>query len=205
MRPQSGFHGGLRDRGFEGPLSANNSVLSHIARPYASALFDLAGEAGELAAVEAGLDQVAQLAGTSGDFASFLRSPVISADDKSAAIAAIIKKAGAIGLVANFLSLVARNRRLFALVAMIGEFKRLAAGARGEMRAEITSATPLSAAHKKGLAAALKKKLGNSIALDTRVDPTLIGGLQVKVGSQMIDTSLRTKLTAMKMAMKEVG
>ncbi|NOZ33083.1 MAG: F0F1 ATP synthase subunit delta [Alphaproteobacteria bacterium] len=205
MGPQSGFHGGLRDRGFEGPLSANNSVLSHIARPYASALFDLAGEAGELADVEAGLDQVAQLAGTSDDFASFLRSPVISADDKSATIAAIIKKAGAIGLVANFLSLVARNRRLFALVTMIGEFKRLAAGARGEMRAEITSATPLSAAHKKGLAVALKKKLGNSIALDTRVDPTLIGGLQVKVGSQMIDTSLRTKLTAMKMAMKEVG
>jgi F-type H+-transporting ATPase subunit delta len=186
-------------------LSANNSVLSHIARPYASALFDLADEADELPAVEKGLDQVAQLAGTSADFAGFLRSPVISADDKSAAITAMIKKAGARGLVANFLSLVARNRRLFALVTMIGEFKRLAATARGEMRAEITSAAPLSAAHKKGLAAALKKKLGNSIALDTRVDPTLIGGLQVKVGSQMIDTSLRTKLTAMKMAMKEVG
>ena len=108
-------------------MSASNSTLVQIARPYAAALFDLAGDAKQLPEVESGLDEVASLIGKSEDFERFLRSPVISAAEKTAAIDALIKDGLASGQVANFLRLVARNRRLFALSAMISEFKALAA------------------------------------------------------------------------------
>lgn len=176
-----------------------------IARPYAAALFDLAGDAKELPEVESGLDAVASLIAESEDFERFLRSPVISAAEKTAAIAALIKDGLATGQVANFLRLVARNRRLFALSAMISEFKALAAKARGEIRAEVVSATALTSKQEEALAAEIKRKLGKTVSLSSRVDESLIGGLIVKVGSQMIDSSLKTKLTAMRIAMKEVG
>lgn len=176
-----------------------------IARPYAAALFDLAGDAKELPEVESGLDAVASLIAESEDFERFLRSPVISAAEKTAAIDALIKDGLATGQVANFLRLVARNRRLFALSAMISEFKALAAKARGEIRAEVVSATALTSKQEEALAAEIKRKLGKTVSLSSRVDESLIGGLIVKVGSQMIDSSLKTKLTAMRIAMKEVG
>jgi F-type H+-transporting ATPase subunit delta len=185
-------------------LSASNSTLVQIARPYAAALFDLAGDAGQLTDVESGLDAVAALVGKSEDFSRFLRSPVISAAEKTAAIEALIKDGLASGQVANFLRLVARNRRLFALPAMIAEFKQLAAKARGEIRAEVVSATELTGKQEEALAAEIKRKLGKTVSLTSRVDQSLIGGLIVKVGSQMIDSSLKTKLTAMRIAMKEV-
>lgn len=180
-------------------------MLVHIARPYASALYDLATGEGKLAAVETGLQSITRLIGESPDLARFLRSPVIAAGDKAVALDAILGKATTEPLVANFLRLVARNGRLFALSAIIAQFRELAAKARGETSADVTSATPLGKDQLARLAATLKAKLGKTVTLIEHVDASLIGGLMVKVGSQMIDSSLKSKLTAMKIAMKEVG
>jgi F-type H+-transporting ATPase subunit delta len=180
-------------------------VLSQIARPYASALFDLAKADNSVAAVEQGLDRLVALASESPDFSRFLRSPVINTEEKAQAMHALLERAKAHTTVGNFVKVVARNGRLFALPAIISAFKKLAAGHRGEVAADVTSATPLSAAQVKSLADTLKTKIGKSVTLTQHVDPSLIGGLVVKVGSQMIDSSLKTKLTAMKIAMKEVG
>jgi F-type H+-transporting ATPase subunit delta len=186
-------------------LAAQNSVLTQIARPYASALFDLAASENQLASVETSLSDVSRLIGESADFSRFLRSPVITSDAKASALDALLAKAKINPLIANFLKLVARNGRLFALDAIIAAFRDLAAKARGEVTAEVTSAAPLSADQLRSLSETLQSKLGKAVTLNQFVDPSLIGGLQVKVGSQMIDSSLKTKLTAMKIAMKEVG
>jgi len=186
-------------------LAAQNSVLTQIARPYASALFDLAQSENQLASVETSLSDVSRLIGESADFARFLRSPVITTDAKAQALDALLAKASANGLVANFLKLVAKNGRLFALDAIIVAFRELAAKARGEITADVTSAAPLTGEQVSALAETLKARIGKTVTLNQFVDPSLIGGLQVKVGSQMIDSSLKTKLTAMKIAMKEVG
>ena len=145
------------------------------------------------------------MAGDSPDFGRFLRSPVISAGEKSVAVEAILGKANLNPTVANFVKVVARNGRLFALPAIIKAYQALAAAGRGEVTADVTSAAPLTSAQLKSLADTLKTKIGKTVTLTEHVDPSLIGGLQVKVGSQMIDSSLKTKLTAMKIAMKEVG
>ncbi|WP_332685613.1 F0F1 ATP synthase subunit delta [Devosia sp.] len=186
-------------------MAAQNSVLTQIARPYASALFDLAASENQLASVETSLSDISRLIGESADFARFLRSPVITGDAKAQALDALLAKATTNGLVANFLKLVAKNGRLFALDAIITGFRELAAKARGEVTADVTSAAPLNGAQVKALAATLKAKIGKTVTLNQFVDPSLIGGLQVKVGSQLIDSSLKTKLAAMKIAMKEVG
>ena len=180
-------------------------MLTQIARPYAAALFDLAKSEGSLDAVETGLVNIQKLADESDDFARFLRSPVIAADAKAAAADAILGKANANATVANFVKVVARNGRLFALPAIIKAFRALTAEERGEVSADVTSAAPLSGTQLKTLADTLKQKIGKTVTLTEHVDPSLIGGLVVKVGSQMIDSSLKTKLTAMKIAMKEVG
>lgn len=186
-------------------MSATRSVLSQIARPYAAALFDLAQDAKSVPATEKDLDAVNELIDSSDDFSRFLVSPTISSDAKSAALSAILEKAKPSELVGNTLRLVAKNGRLFALTAIIAQFKRLAAEARNEVSAEVTSAAPLTGAQEKELAKVLKDKIGKDVSLITRVDESLIGGLVVKVGSQMIDTSLKTKLSAMKIAMKGVS
>ncbi|MGN6159371.1 MAG: F0F1 ATP synthase subunit delta [Devosia sp.] len=186
-------------------MAEQNSVLTQIARPYAAALYELSQSDGSVDAVESSLGDVSKLAGDSDDFRRFLRSPVISADEKSMALEAILAKARLNPTVANFLGVVARNGRLFALPAIIRTYKMLAAQGRGEATADVTSATALSAAQRASLADALKQKLGKTVTLTEHVDPSLIGGLQVKVGSQMIDSSLKTKLSAIKVAMKEVG
>jgi len=186
-------------------LAEQSSVLTQIARPYAAALFDLAKSEGALDQVEAGLNELTALSGDSEDFRRFLRSPVISADEKSGALEAILGKANVNKTVGNFLRVVARNGRLFALPAVIKAFQALVASERGEVSADVTSATPLSPAQLASLADTLKAKIGKTVTLTEHVDPSLIGGLVVKVGSQMIDSSLKTKLTAMKIAMKEVG
>jgi len=180
-------------------------VVTQIARPYASALFDIANASNSIPEVEAGLGAIASLASDSQDFSRFLRSPVINTDQKAATIQAILARGNADRTVSNFVNVVARNGRLFALPAIIRAFRERAAEARGEVTADVTSAAPLSAAQAQALADTLKAKLGKSVTLNQHVDPSLIGGLVVKVGSQMIDSSLKTKLTAMKIAMKEVG
>jgi F-type H+-transporting ATPase subunit delta len=186
-------------------LAAQDSVLTQIARPYASALFDLAKADDSVAAVEQGLDKLLALANESPDFSRFLRSPVINAEEKAVAMQAVLAKANPHTTVGKFIRVVARSGRLFALPAIISAFKSLAAGHRGEVAADVTSAVPLTAAQVSTLADTLKAKIGKSVTLNQHVDPSLIGGLVVKVGSQMIDSSLKTKLTAMKIAMKEVG
>jgi F-type H+-transporting ATPase subunit delta len=186
-------------------LAAQDSVLVQIARPYAQALFDLAADENSLEAVEQGLLDIVRLADESPEFARFLRSPVISADEKSAAAEAILQRAQAHPTVANFVRVVARNGRLFVLPTIIQSFRSLAAAARGEVTADVTSAAPLSDAQRTALAATLKQKIGKTVSLTEHVDASLIGGLVVKVGSRMIDSSLKTKLSAMRVAMKEVG
>lgn len=186
-------------------MAAANSVLVQIARPYAQALFDLARGDNAIDAVEQGLVAVGQLTSDSEDFARFLRSPVISADDKSKALDKILDRVQPNATVGNFLRVIARNGRLFALPAIIRAFRDLAAGARGEATADVTSAVPLSRAQLDALAETLRARIGKTVTLNEHVDPSLIGGLVVKVGSRMIDSSLKTKLTAMKVAMKEVG
>jgi len=180
-------------------------VLTQISRPDASALFDLAKSENQLAQVETGLSDISRLIGESEEFSRYLRSPVINVEVKAQALDAILAKTSINGLVANFLRIVAQNGRLFALDQIIVVFRELAAADRGETTAEVTSAAPLSADQAKALAETLKAKLGKTVTLNQFVDPSLIGGLQVKVGSQLIDSSLKTKLAAMKIAMKEVG
>ncbi|GLQ54337.1 ATP synthase subunit delta [Devosia nitrariae] len=186
-------------------MAAQNSVLVGIARPYASALFDVAKDENQLASVETALSDVGRLVRESEDFARFLKSPAINAEDKAEAVNAILAKTQTNPLVSNLLKLVARNGRLFALSQIIDAFKALAAAARGEVTAEVTSAAPLTDAQAKSLSETLSAKVGKAVTLNQHVDPSLIGGLQVKVGSQLIDSSLKTKLAAMKIAMKEVG
>lgn len=186
-------------------MSATLSVLSQIARPYAAALFDLANQAKAVEETEKSLDAVAGLIASSDDFSRFLKSPTISADAKSETLEVILGKAKTPEFVANTLRLVAKNGRLFALPAIIAAYKALAAEARNEVTADVASATPLSKEQEKELAKVLKDKVGKSVSLNTRVDESLIGGLVVKVGSKMIDTSLKTKLSAMKIAMKGVS
>lgn len=186
-------------------MAAQNSVLTQIARPYAQALFDLADGEKAIDAVENGLISISTLADESPDFERFLRSPVIGAERKATALNEIVAKAKPHKIVGNFLSVVARNGRLFALPEIIQAYRELAADARGEVSAEVTSATPLSASQRKSLAETLKAKIGKTVTLIESIDSSLIGGLVVKVGSQMIDSSLKTKLSAMRVAMKEVG
>jgi len=130
---------------------------------------------------------------------------VFSADDQEKAIGAVADKAAITGLTGNFLRLVARNRRLFAIPGIIRAFRDMAAKHRGEATAEVTSAHPLSDSQVASLKAALKAKLGKDVTLQARVNPALLGGLVVKVGSRMIDTSLRTRLMNVKTQLKEVG
>jgi F-type H+-transporting ATPase subunit delta len=180
-------------------------VLVQIARPYAQALFDLAKSENNLDPVEANLNELSALIGESPDFSRFLSSPVISADDKSDALDRLLNDMKPVPTVGNLLRVVARNGRLFALPAIIKAFRDLAAASRGQATAEVTSAVPLTAAQLDTLKAALREKIGKTVTLNEHVDPSLIGGLVVKVGSRMIDSSLKTKLAAMRVAMKEVG
>jgi len=185
-------------------LSASSSVLANIARPYAVALFDLASETKSIAKVEKDLDDMGELISSSEDFSRLLASPVISAEAKAAAVESVLEKSDFLLVSANFIRAVARNGRLFVLSAMIEAFKSLSAKGRDEINADVVSAVPLSKKQIGDLAETLKSKTGKTVTLEQSVDASLIGGLVVRVGSQMIDSSLKTKLSAMKIAMKEV-
>jgi F-type H+-transporting ATPase subunit delta len=186
-------------------VAGSTTRTSGVAERYANALFELALDQNTLPAVEADLTNLAAIIDESADLKRLVRSPVFSASEQSRAIDAVLAKAGIGGVVANFVKVATANRRLFAVPEIITAFKRHAAKHRGEIAAEVTSAEPLSDKHVTDLKAALKASLGKDVALDTHVDPSLIGGLIVKVGSRMIDGSLRTKLNSLKLAMKEVG
>ena len=186
-------------------MAGNTSPVSGVAERYANALFELAIDNKSLAEVEKDLGRFADLISESPDLARLVRSPVFSAADQSRAVVAVLEKAGIGGLVANVVKVAAANRRLFVVPEIVTAFRRLAAQHRGEVSAEVVSAEPLADKHVAELKAALKASLGKDVTLDTSVDPSLIGGLIVKVGSRMIDGSLKTKLNSLKLAMKEVG
>ena len=183
----------------------DDSIVSGVAGRYANALFDLAKESKSVAAVAKDLDAFGEMLDGSEDLTRLVRSPVFSADEQIRALDAVLAKAKISGLTANFLRLVARNRRLFAVADMIRGFRGLVAADKGEVSAEVTSAQKLTAAQTKSLKDALKSVTGKTVSLSETVDPAIIGGLVVKIGSRMIDTSIRTKLNSLKTRMKEVG
>jgi F-type H+-transporting ATPase subunit delta len=174
-----------------------------VAGRYATALFELALEENALAKVEVDLNRFGQTLDAAEDLRRLVRSPVFSADEQERAMTAILEKIQIEGLTANFLKLIARNRRLFAAPDIIKAFRALLARHRGQTGAEVTSAAPLEEGQVRALQAALKAALHKDVQLDQKVDATLLGGLIVKVGSRMVDTSLRTKLNSIKLAMKE--
>ena len=186
-------------------MAQSSSPISGVAERYAHSLFELAREVNSIGMVEADLDSFQSMLESSPDLQRLIKSPVFSAEDQERAIAAIADQSGIKGLTGNFLRVVAANRRLFAVPGMIGAFRRIAAEHRGEASAEVATAHPLSAAQEAELKAALKGVVGKDVAIAVTVDPSLLGGMIVKMGSRQIDTSLKTKLNSLKLALKEVG
>jgi F-type H+-transporting ATPase subunit delta len=182
------------------------NIVSGMAGRYASALFSLAKDARSIDKVTAELKSFDGLIQDSPDLQLLVRSPVFTAEDQSRALKAVLERAGISGLTANFLLLVATKRRLFAVRTMIRDFLALDDADRGVSRAHVTVAEPLS----DGQLGALKSSLaeatgGKSVELDMKVDPEIIGGIVVRLGSRMVDASIRTKLNAIRTRMKEVG
>jgi F-type H+-transporting ATPase subunit delta len=174
-----------------------------MAGRYATALFELALEANAVEAVKADLDRFDALVAESADLNRLVRSPVFSAEEQVQALSVVLDRVGISGLAANFFKLVAANRRLFAVHDMIKAFRALVAQHKGEATAAVTVAEPLKDQHVDALRAALKSVTGKDVDLDIKIDPAILGGLVVKLGSRMVDSSLRTKLNGIKHAMKE--
>lgn len=187
------------------PVADTSQLISGVAARYASSLFELALEASAVDAVSADLDRFQKMIDDSADLKRLVVSPVFSSEDQLNAVAALATKAGLGELVANFLKVVAGNRRLFAISGMIAAFREIAARHRGEITADVRSAHALDEAQVNELKEALKGVTGKNVAVSVTVDPAILGGLIVKVGSRQIDTSLRTKLSTLKLALKEVG
>ena len=186
-------------------MSEPASISQGIAGRYAQALFELAKDEKGLTALEADADALEAALAASPELGAMIASPVISRAEQSAAMAAVAAKMGLSALTANTLALMAGNRRLFVLPQLVANLKARIADEKGEVTADVTSATKLSAAQAKKLAETLKAKVGKTVKLNTTVDESLIGGLIVKLGSTMIDTSVKSKLAALQNAMKEVG
>jgi len=175
-----------------------------MAGRYAGALFELALEEKATDTVRRELDQFDALIAESPDLNRLVRSPVFGADEQLKALSAILTKAGLSGITANFLRVITTNRRLFAVRDMIRAYRALVAKNKGEVVAQVTVAEPLNDQNKEALKGALKTVTGGKdIDMDVTIDPAIIGGLVVKVGSRMVDSSLRTKLNSIKIAMKE--
>lgn len=186
-------------------MAQSSSLISGVAERYAGSLFELALQENSVAKVEAALTSFEAMLDASPDLKRLIESPVFAAEDQERAISAIMAKAKISGLAGNFLRVVARNRRLFAVPGMIKAFRKIAADHRGEASADVISAHALSAAQQTELKATLKGVAGKDVAINVTVDPSLLGGLVVKMGSRQIDTSLKTKLNSLKLALKEVG
>jgi F-type H+-transporting ATPase subunit delta len=186
-------------------VADTETIVSGMAGRYATALFELALEERALDAVKADLDRFDALVAESPDLARLVRSPVFTAEEQTGALAAVLDKAGIGGLAAKFLKVVAANRRLFAVREIARDFRKLVANHKGEVTAEVTLAEPPSDAHLAAIKAALKGVTRKDVAVDIKVDPGIIGGLVVKLGSRMVDSSLRSKLNALKASMKEVS
>ncbi len=187
-------------------MAEEDTVVSGVAGRYASALFSLAQDERQADSVADALTRFEALIAESPDLERMVRSPVFSATDQLKALDAILAQAQISGVAANFIRLVTTKRRLFFIREMIADYRKLYDTSRGVTRAEVTSAAALTDAN----VAALKELLraasgGREVDLDMKVDPSIIGGLIVRLGSRMVDGSLKTKLNAIRLAMKEVG
>lgn len=176
--------------------------VNEIADRYAKALFDLADEGKQLDAVADDLRALRGVLNESEDLRRMVRSPVISRADQAKGMDAVMDKMGSGEMTRKFVGYLASNRRLFAMDAIIRAYLEELASRRGEVTAEVTAAKPLSDAQVAAVEDALKKAVGGKVAVSHKTDPSLIGGLIVKVGSRMIDTSVATKLQRLKLAMK---
>jgi F-type H+-transporting ATPase subunit delta len=186
-------------------VAGEDPSVSGVSGRYATALFELARDEKSVDAVKADLEQFEAMLSESADLKRLVRSPVFSAATQSKALAAVLDKAGITGISANFLKVLTANRRLFAVTDVIRAFRALVAKFKGEASAEVTVAEPLSDKNLDALKNALKTVSGKDVTLHVKVDPSIIGGLVVKLGSRMVDSSLRTKLNSIKHAMKEAG
>ena len=184
-------------------MAGEEPLVSGMAGRYATALFELAQETNAIDAVKADLDRFEALVAESPDLARLVRSPVFAAAEQLQALDVVLQRAGIGGLAAKFLKLVTSNRRLFAIHDIARAFRALVDQYKGEATAEVTVAERLKDEHVDALRAALKAVSGKNIDLAIKIDPSIIGGLVVKLGSRMVDSSLRTKLNAIKHAMKE--
>ena len=186
-------------------MASEGATSGGLAGRYATALFDLADERKELDQVAEELGALKSTIAESEDLRRFIRSPLHDRDEQTKVMSAILDKAGAGELAKRFVLVVAHNRRLFALPRMIDAFLAELARRRGEVTAQVVAAHELSDNQKDALLAALRQVVGGKVQMDLRVDRGLIGGLVVKVGSRMIDTSLRSKLERLELAMKGAG
>ena len=186
-------------------MAAESPSVSGVSGRYATALFELARDEKSIDAVKADLDRFEAMLADSADLTRLVRSPVFSAEGQSKALAAVLDRAGITGIATNFLKVLTRNRRLFAVSDVIRGFRALVAKFKGEATADVTVAERLSDRNLDSLKTALKSVTGKDVTLNVKVDPAIIGGLVVKLGSRMVDSSLRTKLNSIKHAMKEAG
>jgi F-type H+-transporting ATPase subunit delta len=191
--------------GKTGDVAGEGAIVSGMAGRYAIALFELALEGNALDRVKADLDRLDALIAESADLYRLVRSPVFSAEEQVRALGPVLDRAGISGISKQFVLVVASNRRLFAVRDMIRDFRKLFARHKGEVTAEVTLADQPSDAHLAAIKDALKAVTHKDVQVDVKIDPAIIGGLTVKLGSRMVDSSLRTKLNAIKHAMKEVS
>jgi F-type H+-transporting ATPase subunit delta len=183
-------------------VASDNVSVSGLSGRYATALFELASESKSLDVVANDLARLSALIAGSADLARLVRSPVFSREEQGRAIAAVLARLGVDQLTKNFIGLLAEKRRLFALPGIVAAFESLLADQRGQMSAQVTSAQALKPDQRTALVGTLKDALKRDVRITERVDPTLLGGLIVKVGSRQIDSSLKSKLVRLERAMK---
>ena len=186
-------------------MSDQASTSKGIAKRYATALFDLASETDDISSLEKNVETLTQAIDESSDLNSLISSPIYSRDQQKNAIGAIAKKMGVSAVMINALSLMAEKRRLFVVPTFLSVLKDLISESKNEITAEVVSAQSLSKGQVEKLGKSLKKNFGKNVKINATVDPTLIGGMVVKVGSRMIDTTIRAKLNSLQNTMKEVG
>jgi F-type H+-transporting ATPase subunit delta len=193
------------DSNKERVVAGEDPSVSGVSGRYATALFELARDEKAVDAVLLDLDKFDSMLSQSADLKRLVRSPVFSADTQLGALTAVLNQAGITGISANFLKVLTVNRRLFVVADVIRAFRALVANFKGEAAADVTVAESLSGKNLDALKSALKSVTGKDVTLNVKVDPAIIGGLVVKLGSRMVDSSLRTKLNSIKHAMKEAG
>ncbi|MEQ9694906.1 F0F1 ATP synthase subunit delta [Shimia sp. SDUM112013] len=186
-------------------MSEPASISSGIAQRYATAVFEIVKENKTLDKLESGLADLSTALADSAELRDLINSPIYSREEQVNAIAAIAKKMGLQPMLRNVLGLMAEKRRLFVLPQLVEQLNAMVAAEKGEVTAEVTSAKALTKAQSEKLSKTLAARVGKDVKINATVDEALIGGLVVKVGSKMIDTSIASKLSSLQNAMKEVG